>query len=91
MHNAASQCILRQSLAGSAILFTYAKYTTIRGSKLECWADKMREISAMIGWLFPYIWFVFYVSLPNQIKLLLFNRFFFGPVTVTVIVILLHC
>ena len=29
-----------------------------------------------------YIWFVFYVSLPNQIKLLLFNIFFFegaGP------------
>ena len=25
-----------------------------------------------------YIWFVFYVSLPNEIKLLLFNIFFFG-------------
>ena len=25
-----------------------------------------------------YIWFVFYASLPNEIKLLLFNIFFFG-------------
>ena len=25
-----------------------------------------------------YIWFVFYVSLPNEIKLLLFNIFFFA-------------
>ena len=27
-----------------------------------------------------YIWFVFYVSLPNEIKLLLFNIFFFDPI-----------
>ena len=25
-----------------------------------------------------YIWFVFYVILPNEIKLLLFDIFFFG-------------
>ena len=31
----------------------------------------MREIVAMLGWL------VFYVSLPNEIKLLLFYIFFF--------------
>ena len=28
-----------------------------------------------------YIWFVFYVTLPNEIKLLLFNIFFFGRTT----------
>ena len=34
-----------------------------RGSKLERWVDKMREILVMIGWLWP---FVFYVSIPNN-------------------------
>ena len=38
----------------------------------------MREIVAMLQWLTPLRFFVFYVSLPNKIKLLLFNIFFFG-------------
>ena len=42
-----------------------------KGSKLERLADKMREISSMIGR------FMFYVSLPDKIKLLLFDIFFF--------------
>ena len=38
----------------------------------------MREIVAMLGWLTPLYLVCVYVSLPNEIKLLLFNIFFFG-------------
>ena len=38
----------------------------------------MREILPMIGWLSPLYLVCVYVSLPNEIKLLLFNIFFFG-------------
>ena len=48
------------------------------GPKLESLADKMREIVAMLGWLTPLYLVCVYVSLPNEIKLLLFNIFFFG-------------
>ena len=37
-----------------------------RGSRLECWADKMGEISAMIGWS---IFGLCFMCLPNLIKL----------------------
>ena len=30
-----------------------------RGQKLERYADKLREIEAMFGWLHLYTWFVF--------------------------------
>ena len=40
----------------------------------------MREILDKIGYHFC-IWFVFYVSLPIQIKLLLFNIFFFSAIS----------
>ena len=50
----------------------------IKGSKLERKADKLREVVAMFGWLTPLYLVVFYVSLPIEIKLLLFNIFFFG-------------
>ena len=36
----------------------------------------MREIVAMLVWLTP-LYFVFHDRLPNEIKLLLFNIFFF--------------
>ena len=45
----------------------------------------MREISAIYAGSYLYIWFVFYVSLPNQIKLLLFDIFFFDINTPTII------
>jgi len=38
----------------------------------------MREIVAMLGWLAPLYLVCVYVNLPNEIKLLLFNIFFFG-------------
>ena len=38
----------------------------------------MREILPKMAGSHFYIWFIFYVSLPNQMKLLLFNIFFFG-------------
>ena len=41
----------------------------------------MREIVPMLGCFIPLylqIWFLFYVSLPNEIKLLLYNIFIFG-------------
>ena len=50
-----------------------------RGSKLERQADKMREIVAMLGWLTPLYLVCAFVSLPNEIKLLLFIFFFGHP------------
>ena len=35
----------------SDFLYDSFKYVQIRGPKLECYADKMREILPMIGWL----------------------------------------
>ena len=41
----------------------------------------MREIVVMLGWLTLQHLFCVFISLPNEIKLLLFNIFFFGQTT----------
>ena len=37
----------------SKLYQVYSSLGSVRGSMLECWADNMREIVAMLGWLTP--------------------------------------
>ena len=54
--------------SGNSCLFLPSNESSDFWPQLESYADKMREIVTMFGWLTPLYWVVFYVSLLNEIK-----------------------